>query len=110
MVSPRHFGKRGSLTEESKPFYEPKSIHSAPVTPCDSENSTWSDRTWMSRYTYESTSGCTPYAVSLLGASSATRPLRMTPCAGVAPEEYAMQHRPLRSRDRPLLFVRQFFL
>lgn len=41
------------------------------------------------------------------GASSSTRPLKMTPCAGVAQEE--TDRRPL-SRDRPLLFFKQMFL
>ncbi|CAH0407806.1 unnamed protein product [Chilo suppressalis] len=136
--------KRGSLTEESNTLHAPKPSQSAPVTPCDSDNSTWSDRTWMSKYSYESTSGYDsadgawwwkrqtevrreqqdgvwwwrrPLDVRRnqcrrCGACSATRPLRMTPCAGIAQgsdEDHGTQ-RPLMSRDRPLLFVRQLFL
>lgn len=135
------FQKRGSLSEDRNMLYEPKSIHSAPVTPCDSEVS-WSDRTWTSKQSYEaSTSGydsegwwwkrCSdvrrePQSEGVwwwrrpldvrrtqchrCGASSSTRPLRMMPCAGVAQEEEYGARRPLMSRDRPLLFVRQLFL
>lgn len=46
MFSLYQFQKRGSLTDETYSHYEPKAIRSAPVTPCDSENSTWSERVW----------------------------------------------------------------
>ncbi|KAI8429004.1 hypothetical protein MSG28_007590 [Choristoneura fumiferana] len=45
--------KRGSFTEETHTLYVPKPIQSAPVTPCDSEASTWSDRASSSRQYYE---------------------------------------------------------
>lgn len=121
-----NFQKRGSFTEETHTLYVPKPIQSAPVTPCDSEASTWSDRASSSRQYYElpstsdnaryderpstsdstrynvpSTSDKTRYEESMegvwwwrrplgvrrnqcrrCGASSATRPLRMMPCAG----------------------------
>lgn len=41
--------KRGSFTEETHTLYVPKPTQSAPVTPCDSETSTWSDRASSSR-------------------------------------------------------------
>lgn len=44
------------------------------------------------------------------GASSSTRPLRMTPCAGVAQDEPDNGRRRIFSRDRPLQFVKQLFL
>ncbi|PZC79039.1 hypothetical protein B5X24_HaOG216990 [Helicoverpa armigera] len=194
--------KRGSLTDETIPTrYAPKTIRSAPVTPCDSETSTWSDRN-RSKHSYEFPSG---YATSYgdyekssynsgydytkagyeaststasastshnkgyesgvydksydaydkgyegsyryegstgydkgepgfkhsyesegmwwwrrplgvrrtscrrCGANSATRPLRMTPCAGVACDAEPPR-RPVMSRDRPLQFVKQLFL
>ncbi|CAB3242989.1 unnamed protein product [Arctia plantaginis] len=212
--------KRGSLTNEYIPHYVPKTIRSAPVTPCDSEASTWSERVRSktsygfptgyastsygdyddssyesnfnksdydtpscSKASYEGPSGYnktnyessyeksgydsyeksgygeyrTSYEGSTgyekgnedykhsyesegmwwwrrplgvrrpscrqCGASSATRPLRMTPCAGVAqalpppPMPPLEPHSPhtsdrhrLKSRDRPLLFVKQLFL
>lgn len=204
--------KRGSLTDETITRYVPKTIQSAPVTPCDSEASTWSERvrskhsyefspgyatasygdyddsSYESNYTksdydtpscskasYEGTSvyknyetpyektgydsyeksgfgeyrtkyeGSTGYDVGNgnnynheegmwwwrrpLGVrkpscrrcdvSSSTRPLRVTPCNGSeAPgatlahrtPDHEFAHRPLLSRDRPLLFVKQLFL
>ncbi|KAI8429010.1 hypothetical protein MSG28_007590, partial [Choristoneura fumiferana] len=137
--------KRGSFTEETHTLYVPKPIQSAPVTPCDSEASTWSDRASSSRQYYElpstsdnaryderpstsdntrynapSTSDKTRYEESMegvwwwrrplgvrrnqcrrCGASSATRPLRMMPCAGVAQEHDDLDwdgRRPLMSR------------
>lgn len=44
------------------------------------------------------------------GASSTTRPLRMTPCVGTSQDDLEEDRRPLRSRDRPLNFVKQLFL
>lgn len=152
-----NFQKRGSFTEETHTLYVPKPIQSAPVTPCDSEASTWSDRASSSRQYYElpstsdnaryderpstsdstrynvpSTSDKTRYEESMegvwwwrrplgvrrnqcrrCGASSATRPLRMMPCAGVAQEHDDLDwdgRRPLMSRERPLLFFRQLFI
>lgn len=203
--------KRGSLTDETFiPHYVPKTIRSAPVTPCDSEASTWSERLRnknsyefspgyastsygdyekpsyeanydkpdydapsCSKASYEGSSGynktnyeapyeksgydsygksgygeyragyegatgydkgCEDYKHSYesegvwwwrrplgvrrpscrrCGASSATRPLRMSPCAGAGaapPPAPAPQRRPIMSRDRPLLFVKQLFL
>ncbi|KOB74827.1 Uncharacterized protein OBRU01_08481 [Operophtera brumata] len=205
--------KRGSPSDEPFQHYVPKSIRSAPVTPCDSENSTWSEKVWSkqrylspdfdppyegstdrsedrwndrtyrrydkqhSRYEREyydssvydkgssyfksdTASACAGYdkrdsrfdkserykdsqydryepssldsgydkgnsnyedgmwwwrrplgvrrsQCRRCGASSSTRPLRMTPCAGAAQEE--TDRRPL-SRDRPLLFFKQMFL
>ncbi|CAH0700015.1 unnamed protein product [Spodoptera exigua] len=53
--------KRGSLTDDTIPIRSiPKTIRSAPVTPCDSETSTWSDRN-RSKHGYDLSPG---YATS----------------------------------------------
>lgn len=199
--------KRGSLTDETIPIRSiPKTVRSAPVTPCDSETSTWSDRNRSKHgydlpsgyatsygnyekpsYSYDksgyeasyeaSTStasgsqskgnydsgvyekdydtsydkagydasysrgayeGSTGYdkgnesgykhgagyeaegawwrrglgarrACGRCGASSASRPLRMAPCAACSGAAQPAP-RPVMSRDRPLLFVKQLFL
>lgn len=127
------FQKRGSLTEAVIPFYPPKTVRSAPVTPCDSETS-WYNNTWIPQPSYErpvahssqseASTSEKHYDEGLwwwrrpldvrrtqcrrCGASSSSRPLRMMPCAGVPQDEDV--RRPLMSRDRPLLFVRQLFL
>ncbi|KAJ2947058.1 hypothetical protein O0L34_g16405 [Tuta absoluta] len=121
--------KRGSLTDDHLPLYNPQPSRSAPVTPCDSELSTWPDKSWGRRDDVLSPSTSSdkgnydegvwwwrrPLDVRRTqcrrcGANSSTRPLRMMPCAGVAQEETDGARRPLMSRDRPLLFVRQLFL
>ncbi|KAJ8731969.1 hypothetical protein PYW08_014699 [Mythimna loreyi] len=201
--------KRGSLTDQTIPIRSiPKTARSAPVTPCDSETSTWSDRfrsktgydlpsgsgyatsygdyekssysydksgyeasyeaststasgsqtkdnyesgayakSYESSYdkagydgSYRTYEGSTGYdkgtgnedfkhsyesegvwwwrrplgvrrsSCRRCGASSATRPLRMTPCAGDACDPEPRARRPVMSRDRPLLFVKQLFL
>lgn len=127
------FQKRGSLTEAVIPFYPQKTVRSAPVTPCDSETS-WYSNTWIPHPSYvrpvahsshsEASTSEKHYDEGLwwwrrpldvrrthcrrCGASSSSRPLRMMPCAGVAQDDDV--RRPLMSRDRPLLFVRQLFL
>ncbi|KPJ11457.1 SH3 and cysteine-rich domain-containing protein 3 [Papilio machaon] len=115
--------RRGSFTEQINSNYEPKPTRSAPVTPCDSESSSWSRDTYdncRSNKVYDELEGMWWWQRPLdvrrsqcrrCGASSSTRPLRMLPCAGVAPEDYDYNdRRPLMSRDRPLLFVKQLFL
>ncbi|KAG6446405.1 hypothetical protein O3G_MSEX004424 [Manduca sexta] len=137
--------KRGSLTDDKIRHYEPKTIRSAPVTPCDSDNSTWSDR-WIRKNhdhysgydkpydSYIGNEGTSAYDKASYeesvegvwwwrrplgvrrthcrrcGASSSSRPLRMSPCAGMSQDEDGAERRPIMSRDRPLNFVRQLFL
>ncbi|CAG5040388.1 unnamed protein product [Parnassius apollo] len=115
--------RRGSCSEQISACNEPKSIRSAPVTPCDSESSTWSREIYDSYRTEniynEPEEGMWWWHRPLdvrrshcrkCGASSATRPLKMLPCAGVAPEDYVPEDRRLlMSRDRPLLLVKELF-
>ncbi|CAH2107236.1 unnamed protein product [Euphydryas editha] len=115
--------RRGSLSEESINYYEPKPTRSAPVTPCDSETSTWSD-THESRRSdkasYEASIegmwwwrrplGVRRTTCRRCGASSSSRPLQMTPCTGIPLDDYDYDKRPVMSGDRPLNFVRQMFL
>ncbi|CAK1604306.1 unnamed protein product [Parnassius mnemosyne] len=123
IYKPDFKSRRGSLSEQFSSSNEPKPNRSAPVTPCDSESSTWSRDTYDS-YRFqniydESKEGVWWWQRPLdvrrphcrnCGASSATRPLKLLPCAGVAPEDYVQEDsRRLMSRDRPLLLVKQLF-
>ncbi|CAH2267723.1 jg4331 [Pararge aegeria aegeria] len=87
--------RRGSLSKESSKYYDPKPSRSAPVTPCDSETSTWSEtyenfNTRRSdKASYEASTegmwwwrrplGVRRTTCRRCGASSSSRPLQMTP-------------------------------
>ncbi|CAH0728810.1 unnamed protein product, partial [Brenthis ino] len=129
--------RRGSLSEESNKYNEPKPSRSAPVTPCDSE-SAWSEphapprtprRPDSLSYATSSRSDKASYEASVegmwwwkrplgvrrtfcrrCGASSSSRPLQMTPCTGSPQSDFGNERRPITSGDRPLNFVRQLFL
>lgn len=115
--------RRGSLSEESNKYNESKPTRSAPVTPCDSETSTWAD-TYETRRSdkasYEASVegmwwwkrplGVRRTTCRRCGASSSSRPLQMTPCTGIPFDDYDYDRRPVMSGDRPLNFVRQLFL